>query len=137
MTCFPHSHIGVVPLYVYITTEDKLMLYFLRAGAVLTMVNQGGWVAHPDGLPADLFFSLSDSRTPWDSPPHLHLSYSMQGILMSVSYKSMDGQSHSLFNGGGLSVEAINRCRAYQYFPGYDAEFSNIWNNLLYCVQSV
>ena len=52
-------------------------------------LKKAGWVAS-DGLPPDLFFSSPGTEAPWNVIPHLHLNYTVQGQLKSLTWKTKE-----------------------------------------------
>lgn len=65
-----------------------------------------GWQESDSGLPKDLFYAKSgdDFRK---TNPHLHVNYSMDGNLASMTYKNHLGQNTYLFINGSWDSSAV------------------------------
>ena len=59
-----------------------------------------GWREHYSGFPPDLFYSGDGSMSPWESKPHLHANYSINGDLQSLTYKNAQGVNTYFFRYG-------------------------------------
>lgn len=63
-----------------------------------------GWKEHYSGLPADLFYAPGAPDEPWATNPHLHLNYSMEGDLQSLTYKNARGENQQVYHHTQMGV---------------------------------